>query len=169
MTETRICSSCGKGTVEPVQRPGRTMTFRNFEALELPESLAVPTCTNCGDEWYDTDATEAIEWALAQAASKVLTGLSVDAIHVLAGHSAQRDLEDLLDLSHGYLSKVKHGKEKPSALLTALLALLARNPERRIGEVKNLWSTKTLGPRLVTTSTASSQDKHSAEVASYGY
>jgi len=77
--------------------------------------------------------------------------------------------EDLLDLSRGYLSKVKHGKEKPSALLAALLALLARNPERRIGEVRNLWSTKTLWPRLVTTSTASSRDEHSAEVAGYGY
>ncbi len=121
------------------------MTFRNFAALELPESLAIPTCTNCGEEWLDADTTEALERALSDAASKALTSLSIEAIAVLAEHSAQRDLENLLDLSHGYLSKVKHGKEKPSALLAALLALLARNPERRLGEIRNFWNTKTLG------------------------
>lgn len=121
------------------------MAFRNFAALELPESLAIPTCTNCGEEWLDAETTEALERSLADTASKALTSLSIEAIAVLAEHSAQRDLEDLLDLSHGYLSKVKHGKEKPSALLAALLALLAKDPEQRLGEVRNFWSTKTLG------------------------
>ena len=165
MSDTTICSSCGKGAVEPLRKHGRQMTFRNFAALDLPESLAIPTCTSCGEEWLDAETTEALERALADAASKALTSLSVKAIGVLAEHSAQRDLEDLLDLSRGYLSKVKHGKEKPSALLAALLALLARNPERRIEEVRRFWSRKTIDPRLVTTSTASSCDEHSAEVA----
>ena len=120
------------------------MRFRNFAALELPESLAIPTCTNCGEEWLDAETTEALERSLADTASKALTSLCVEAIAVLAEHSAQRDLEDLLDLSRGYLSKVKHGKEKPSALLTALLALLARNPEQRLSEVRKFWSTKSL-------------------------
>lgn len=48
----------------------------------------------------------------------------------------------LLASLHG---KVKHGEEKPSALLAALLALLARNPERRLDEVRSFWSTRTLG------------------------
>lgn len=165
MSETTICSNCGKGTVEPLRKRGRSMTFRNFSALELPEALAIPTCTNCGEEWFDAETTEALERSLSDVASKALTSLSVEAIAVLAEHTAQRDLEDLLDLSRGYLSKVKHGKEKPSAMLVALLALLSRNPEGRVEELRRYWSTKTIDPRLVTTSTASSRDQHSTEVA----
>lgn len=164
-----ICSSCGKGAVEPVQKPGRRMRFRNFKALELPASLAIPTCNSCGEEWIDAGTTEALERALADAVTMVLTKLSEEAIQVLSEHCAQRDVEELLDLSRGYLSKVKHGKEKPSALLTALLALLARNPERRLDEVRRFWSTGSVGPRLVTTSTASTLTGPGEQAASYGY
>ncbi len=151
MTEFRICATCGKGQVEPLRKSGRTMVFRNFQQLELPESLPIPTCSNCGDEWYDAETTEAVERALEQAAATVLERIGNDAIRVLAEHETQRDLEDLLDLSRGYLSKVKHSKETPSAALVALLALLAKRPGR-IEEVRQLWASKTIGPQLVTTS-----------------
>jgi hypothetical protein len=156
MSEPRICTTCGKGQVEPVRKPGRTMVFRNFESLEVPESLAIPTCSDCGDEWFDAETTEALERALAEAASNAVRAISVEAIAELSEYVTQRDLEDLLDLSHGYLSKVKHGKEKPSALLTALLALLASAPEKRLEEVRRFWSARTIAPRLPSKRTASS-------------
>lgn len=154
MTELRICTTCGKGHVQPLRKSGRTMIFRNFEKLELPDSLAIPTCSNCGDEWYDAETTEAVERALELAAAAILEKIGNDAIRVLAQHERQRDLEDLLDVSRGYLSKVKHGKETPSAALVALLALLAKRPAR-VEEVRKLWDSKTIGPQLVTTSSNS--------------
>lgn len=127
----------------PVQKPGRRMPFRNFPAVELPESLAIPTCTDCGEEWFDAEGTQALEQALAEGASKLLSAAGVKALAVLGEHLPQRDLECLLDLSHGYLSKVKHGKEKPSALLVALLVLLSEDPEPRLEELRRLWASET--------------------------
>lgn len=156
MTELRICTTCGKGQVAPLRRSGRTMVYRNFQKLELPESLAIPTCSNCGETWYDAETSEAVERALERAAAAVLERIGNDAIRLLAEHERQRDLEDLLNLSRGYLSKVKHGKETPSAALVALLALLAKRPGR-IEELRQLWASKTIGPQLVTTSSNSVQ------------
>lgn len=154
MTDLPICASCGKGHVEPVRKSGRTMVFRNFEKLELPRSLAIPTCSSCGEEWYDSETTKAVEQALEEAAASTLKRLANDAIRTLTDHETQRDLENLMDVSHGYLSKIKHGKETPSATLVALLALLARRPAR-IAEVRTLWDSRVIGPQLVSTSSTS--------------
>ena len=150
----RICTSCGKGHVEPVRKSGRTMVFRNFEKLEFPQSLAIPTCSNCGEEWYDAETTRAVEQALEESAASVLQRLASDAIRALAEHATQRDLENLMDVSHGYLSKIKHGKETPSATLVALLALLAKRPAR-IAEVRRIWDSRVIGPQLVSTTSTS--------------
>ncbi|MGB8933413.1 MAG: hypothetical protein WCC48_19375 [Anaeromyxobacteraceae bacterium] len=71
-----------------------------------------------------------------------------DAIEVLGDAFNQRDLERDLGLSAGYISKVKHGKETPSASLVALLTLLAARPAR-LEQVTHVWETGELPPRLV--------------------
>ena len=46
----------------------------------------------------------------------------------LSPRISQRELERLLGLSQGYLSRIYHGHQEPSAQLVVLLALLAQDP-----------------------------------------
>ncbi len=144
---TKLCAECGKRTVEPVAAPGRRVAFKNFPALAVPADLAIPTCTACGTEWIDRKAAERIDAALADAAAATLAGLAREAIEALGVTINQRDLEIRLGVSPGYISKVKHGRETPSAQLVSCLALLAVSP-RRLQELDHIWATGHLPPRV---------------------
>jgi len=105
------------------------------------------TCTRCGAEWFDRKTSERLDAALGEAAAALQARLVCEAIEHLTETMSQRDLEHLLGLSAGYLSKIRHGKERPSAQLVSLLALLATRP-RRLGELERLWETGRLPLRI---------------------
>lgn len=146
----KLCGDCGKRAVEPLAAAGRRSPFRNFPALEVPATLAIPTCSNCGAEWIDRATAVNIDAALAAQSAAVLADVARQAIEALSSTMSQRELEAKLGLSAAYLSKVRHGKEAPSAPLVALLALLAARPAR-IDEVERVWATGRLCPRVVST------------------
>jgi transcriptional regulator with XRE-family HTH domain len=135
-----ICPTCNKGEVKDVVRAGRRMHFRTIPDLELPVDVAIPTCTNpeCGEEWLDRTIATRVDEAMKVAYQAALTSKAEDAIARLKKKSPQRDLERLLGLSAGYLSKLKHGKET-TAPLVATLMLLANDP-RRVDELRALWT-----------------------------
>ncbi len=146
----KLCGECGKRAVEPWTGPGRRSPFRNFPALELPATLAIPTCANCGAEWIDRETARRIDEALAAQSALVLADVARQAIEALGATTSQRELEATLGLSAAYLSKVRHGREVPSAPLVALLSLLAARPAR-IDEVMHVWTTGRLSPRIAST------------------
>jgi len=146
----KLCGECGKRAVEPLSAPGRRSPFRYFPELEIPATLAIPTCANCGAEWIDRETARKIDEALAAQSAVVLGDIARQAIEALSATMSQRELEATLGLSAAYLSKVRHGKEAPSAPLVALLSLLAARPAR-IGEVECVWATGRLSPRVVST------------------
>ena len=57
----RRCRECGEGMVRPLAKAGRTTPFRNMSALAVPNTLAIPTCDHCGNEWIDPKTAEAID------------------------------------------------------------------------------------------------------------
>lgn len=144
----KLCGECGKRAVEALVVPGRRSPFRNFPALEVPAELPIPTCGNCGAEWIDRQTAEKLDSALAEQGSRVLAQVARQAIEALSATTSQRELEAALGLSAAYLSKVRHGKESPSAPLVALLALLAARPAR-LEEVERVWATGLLPVRVV--------------------
>ncbi len=144
-----LCGECGKRAVEPLAVPGRTSPYKNFAALPLPDDLAIPTCANCGAEWIGARDADRIDAALENAAAEALSRLGREAIETLVDSVTQRELEELLGLSPGYVSKVKRGHEVPSASLVADLVLLAVRP-RRVAELRRIWSTLRLPPRVTT-------------------
>lgn len=146
----KLCAECGKRAVEPAAAPGRRSPFRNFPDLEIPATLAIPTCSSCGTEWIDRETARKIDEALAAQSAVVLGDVARQAIEALSATMSQRELEATLGLSAAYLSKVRHGKETPSAPLVALLSLLAARPGR-IEEVERVWATGRLSPRIVST------------------
>lgn len=116
---------------------GRKLPHRNIPSLELPESLELPTCENCGEEWWDAETTRTVHDALETAYQQALSKRAEEAIERLVPTITQRDLEHLVGVSPGYLSKVKGGK-RASAPLVATLMLLASSP-RRVEELRELW------------------------------
>ena len=133
-----LCGECGRRAVVPRAVAGRRSLYRNFPSLPIPADLAIPTCANCGAEWVDGKTAARLDTALAEAASMTLAAIGKESIEALGEALTQRELEADLGLSSGYLSKVKHGKETPSAALAALLSLLAARPGR-LEEVRRVW------------------------------
>ncbi|GEL75159.1 hypothetical protein [Myxococcus virescens] len=132
------CVECGRGMVVPLAKPGRRMAFKHIPDLEVPADLELPTCTACGTEWLDEDSTRALDMALARVYRMELSKKANAALRRLkTAKFRQWDLEPLLGLSPGYLSKVKAGKDI-SPTLTAALVLLAEEPTR-VDELRNNW------------------------------
>ena len=55
-------------------------------------------------------------------------------------HISQRQLERLLGLSQGYLSRLRSGAGNPSPELVSHLALLAKDPSTRLSELQRYWA-----------------------------
>lgn len=144
-----LCPECGTRTVEPRAEKGRTLPYRNFPALPIPAELVLPTCTRCGDIRIGAKEAEVLDGALEKAAQETLASLGKQAIEAIQEVATQRDVEARLGLSPGYLSKVKRGREVPSAALVSALVLLAVRPNR-LKELEGVWSSGQLPPRLTT-------------------
>lgn len=138
------CPQCNNGEIRDVARAGRRAPFRATVDLEIPADIAIPTCTNsdCGEEWIDSALASRILAALEGVYQTVLSAKAENAIEKLKGEISQKDLERLLGLSAGYLSKLKHGKET-TAPLVAVLMLLA-NDSSRVDELRRLWAGRAL-------------------------
>jgi hypothetical protein len=137
----RICKACNEGEVLETAVAGRRTRYRCVPDLEIPERVAIPTCNKCGAQYLDARATERLEEGLKEAWQRVLTEKAETAIEALKYHVPQRELERLLGLSGGYLSKLKGGKET-SATLVAALMLLASDPVTRVEELRQAWETQ---------------------------
>jgi len=61
------------------------------------------------------------------------------AITLVQSHRSQRRLELLVNLSQGYLSRLRAGDGVPGAPLVSLLALLAAHPQL-LGELEDYWT-----------------------------
>lgn len=139
MTE-RPCSACGRGTIVPARGPGRIVGFKQIPGIEIPADFPIPTCTQCGVPSLDKNTLRKMDRALDGAYRERLAEELIAALQLLEEHEiSQRELENALGLSPGYLSKLKHRKEVPSAALVAVLMLLAARPSR-IKELRNYWT-----------------------------
>lgn len=137
----RRCRECEEGTIHPLAKAGRTMPFRNLAALPVPTTLSIPTCDHCGSEWIDPRTAKALDEALERAYAVELHKRFEAALETILATAdiSQRRLEQLLGLSLGYLSRV-HGKRgDASAQLVSALALIAKDPKRRLKELDHVW------------------------------
>jgi transcriptional regulator with XRE-family HTH domain len=79
------------------------------------------------------------------------------AIDILSHHISQRQLEELLGLSQGYLSRLRARVSNPSAELVANLAMLCQDPPTRLLELERFWALPAKGwppPAMPATRTA---------------
>ena len=134
------CAECGEGTVRALAKVGRRTRHKTM-VLEVPADLEIPTCDRCGAEWYDDTTARTVDEALEGIYRRELRERVRTAIDALAEHVSQREMERMLGLSHGYLSKLRNGACDPSPELVGNLALLAHDPKRRLRELEEFWGT----------------------------
>lgn len=138
------CIKCGGRTVRPRMRPGRTSSYRNIKALTVPADLPIPTCSRCHAEYVDAGTAATLEAALRDAYQRELRARARQAIDQITWHISQRQLELLLGLSQGYLSRLRAGAGNPSPELVSHLALLAHDPQERLNELARYWASESI-------------------------
>lgn len=135
----RRCPECGIGKIRPFKGPGRFARYKTMSKLEIPADLLLPTCDNCGAEWMDEKVAKALDEALDEVYRAELRSRVVQSIEAITKYVSQRKLESVLGLSQGYLSKLRSGDRDPSAELVSQLALISRDPKRRVNELVTYW------------------------------
>jgi hypothetical protein len=58
MTAAGKCPRCLWLSVRPRTGTGRTMAYRVFADLALPDDLPIPTCGGCGATYFDAATTD---------------------------------------------------------------------------------------------------------------
>lgn len=132
-------TDCLHEELEGRMGPGRRTRYRNIEGLELPADLPLPTCSSCGEWQLTRESAPLLDRALGPAYERELREKAQEALAALVAQQVrQRDLEALLGLSAGYLSKLKNGKAEPSSVLVSCLMLLAVD-SNRMRDLDALW------------------------------
>jgi len=139
-----MCPCCSRHAVRPVSQPGRVCRYRNA-VLTLPADLQVPTCGRCKHMLLSFEAVPGLAAALEATYRAELTQRAAVEIRRLGRIYSQRHLQEVLDLSLGYLSRLQAGDGVPSALLVSLLALLGSDPSR-LEELKRYWALPVQAP-----------------------
>lgn len=137
----RKCHECGQGLVRLKTGPGRHQSYKNL-MLEVPAEVPIPTCDQCATEWHNDESARTLEDALEvlyRAELKRRLASALDRIFAAVKPPSQTMLEKLLGLSPGYISKIRLGERDASATLVSELALIARDPERRLSELRDFW------------------------------
>jgi hypothetical protein len=112
------------------------LRYRNT-ALILPADLRLPACRRCK---YEPLTPGALPPELLETLYRAdLCHRVAVAIARLQGHRSQRRLEILVNLSQGYLSRLRAGDGVPGAPLVSLLSILAAHPQL-IGELEDYWT-----------------------------
>jgi len=132
------CPRCGRHAVRPTAQPGRVCRYRNT-ALTLPADLLVPTCRRCKHLLLSFESMPELAAALEATYRAELVQRAATEITRMSQCLSQRKLEVALDLSQGYLSRLRAGNGVPSAVLVSLFALLSFEPTR-LDELARYWA-----------------------------
>ena len=133
------CPNCG-GKVRMTKRAGRTLRFRNIDGLSVPDDLGIPECDQCGEMFMDAAVAARIDKAMQEVYQQDLKTRAQAAIAAIIERGVtQQRVEEVLGLSQGYLSKVRHGTTNVTPLLVSQLWRLSKSPVRQIRELEKYW------------------------------
>ena len=135
-----LCCRCGAKAVFKSKGVGRTIPYRTLPALALPCDLVIAKCRRCKSLFIEQSESPEIRWRLQALYVKSLQRRIRTALEVLSQRISQRQLELLLGLSQGYLSRLKAGAGNPSSELVLLLALLSLNPAKHLATLRQFWA-----------------------------
>lgn len=133
-----LCPFCN-GAVDLRRGPGRTRRFHAMAVLPVPLDLAIPACDTCQTEWLGSADAARIDAAMAAVYRLELSARATVFVDRLQAAGLVAEVETVLDLTRGYLSRIRAGRKTPSATLVAELAMIAANPSARLAELQAFW------------------------------
>ena len=96
--------------------------------LEIPASIRIPTCRNCGVRWFDEATAATLDDALEPIYQRTLRNrLGQDLSALLGRGVTEARIEEALGISRGYLSRLRSGSRTPSRELVVAVAYMARD------------------------------------------
>jgi DNA-binding transcriptional regulator YiaG len=136
----RSCFSCGEGTIARRNARGQIFGYRDERAIPIEADLIVHLCDHCGEMLLDADAAARLSAVLEPSYRRLKVRRVMEAVDGIraALDISQRDLERLIGVSDGYISKLRHGRRVPDATTLRLLHLINADPHaavQRIAEI----------------------------------
>jgi NMD protein affecting ribosome stability and mRNA decay len=134
------CHECGARAVRPLAKPGRMTKYRSME-MEIPAALEIPTCAECGTEWFDGPTDAALDAALEDTYQRRLKeSLKADLETIFGTGISQANLERALGVSEGYISKLKREERNPGCELVVAVRLLATDPAKMVPKATDVFA-----------------------------
>lgn len=134
------CPLCrALSAVAPRKGSGRSLPFRVFAQLPIPDDVLVPSCHRCGAVCWNDQTSQAMVPVLEALYVDRLRHMVSAAIETLEIEVPQNWLECALGMSQGYLSRLKARDGNPSAQLVALLCLVAESPKETLHTIQDRW------------------------------
>jgi len=135
------CPACAAGMVRMAGGTGRAMPFRQLPALAIDDGFELPTCDACGEVFVGKDLAKKLDGHLEEQYGAAMRHSAAAALRVLTEHAKLQEIEHVLGLSQGYLSKIRSEAERkaPSSVLVALLELLREHP-RSLAKLRKVWT-----------------------------
>jgi hypothetical protein len=129
VAKNRTCPVCGEGKIAPVAEPGRIAEHHNVR-LEIPADVEIPTCNNCGEQFFNEATARLVDARLDQVLEERLHAVFVAALEEIERLTTRGKLEKLLDWSPGYISKMITRRKKVEHRTAVLFELIAEDPGR---------------------------------------
>lgn len=129
-----LCPTCGEGHFRLASARGQTMYYRDAE-IELREDLILPTCDECGEHRLNEEDAKKLDGALERSYRKQRREQQHELIESVTNKLAQREVEQILGLSSGYISKAKRGEKVLHSSTYRALLVLNDHPEAWLSTV----------------------------------
>jgi hypothetical protein len=124
------CPVCG-GTATERNLRGSRIPYRDEASLEITVDVLLPHCEVCDEEWLDADLTarmsRGLEASYREHRRRQVAEMVDDLVHSVG--LEQKDIEAIMGLSAGYISKAKRGEKDLTPATYRLLVLLRMMPE----------------------------------------
>lgn len=126
--------------MRPKNIRGEKWPYRDEPGMLVVRDHVLFQCSECAEGALDEAETEALETVLAESYAALRTERQKQLIQTLTGDFdlRQGDIEHLLGVSAGYLSKAQHQGKVLSPATYRLLFLLSRNPYEVAHELAKL-------------------------------
>ena len=135
-TKAVPCGACGKGVFKPTNVKGQDFPHRDEPALLLSVDIMIPTCTACGEMRETSVHIQALDAALEpvyQARRAAMTAEFVERLVSAGWH--QGEIEQVMGLSMGYLSKVLRGEKLLAGSTLRQLMHVALHPRQALRDL----------------------------------
>lgn len=130
MTDSFVCSLCG-GQVSPRSEPGRLREYRRgVPKLPIPAEIAIPTCSACGELYFDQELSAKLEQLMLPAFlawQRDHLGRLVSELQRRHG-ATKRQVAGICGVTPSYLSHLLAGTEKSSPTLQRLVEAFVAKP-----------------------------------------